>query len=741
MSEDLDLDSAERPLKGAFAVTADGSRQLPVAAVEVRSGVDDGLALALGQKIFVGQAVRVSYTDPTAGNDTRALQDTDGNDAASFDRAVTNNSVQFSGPPAQVTGLMLTTTPRSGQIRAMWDRPARAAGYRVEWKSGSQGYTGARSTTLSRASATSTTLTGLAVDVTYTVRVIATNAIGDGPPSAEARATTRRSIRLPEPESVEVESGGDEIIVTFATEFARRPLPFLEDFTLLADGVAVPLSSVATCRARSLVNQPCDTTYNPHRPNPSDKVRLRTDWYRLVKGERAVERYRIRTGAPVTLSYADFENVAAANNSTHAPTKPYHPRNVEAVARGAHRIDVSWSAPAFNGGRAITTYRVEASPDGSTDWATVGETESGDVTSFRHTGLAEGTTFHYRIRGINSEGAGAHSYLDREDASATTAADSTPPELTDASVALEDLISVYYDEPLWQLESGLPRVGSFTVKVDGQTVPVTRVHRRPFTSWLGVWLFLDGTIEAGQAVTLSYRDPTGGNDAQALQDSAGNDAASFTDHAVTNSLRGTTGGVQNAEPETDPLTVSVASAPERHDGESGFEVRLAFSEAPGTLSFRTVRDHAFTVSGGSVRHARRVVQGSNRQWEVGVEPSGEGDVTLTLAPSPACGEAHADMHRGRAPLETGLAVTVPGPEAEALVLLEGFFATRRRSTTGRRRSRCASRSASRCPRCGGRCATTWCGSRAGRRRARGGSTGERTCGTSPSSPRGSRRRR
>ena len=366
MSEDLDLDSADRPLKGAFAVTADGS-PVPVAAVEVRSGVDDGLALALGQKIFVGQAVRVSYTDPTAGNDTRALQDTDGNDAASFDRAVTNNSVQFSGPPAQVTGLMLTT-PRSGQIRAMWERPARASGYRVEWKSGSQGYTGARSTTLSRASATSTTITGLAVGVTYTVRVIATNAIGDGPPSAEARATTRRSIRLPEPESVEVESGGDEIIVTFATEFARRPLPFLEDFTLLADGVAVPLSSVATCRARSLVNQPCDTTYNPHRPNPSDKVRLRTDWYRLVKGERAVERYRIRTGAPVTLSYADFENVAAANNSTHAPTKPYHPRNVEAVARGAHRIDVSWSAPAFNGGRAITTYRVEASPDGSTDW-------------------------------------------------------------------------------------------------------------------------------------------------------------------------------------------------------------------------------------------------------------------------------------------------------------------------------------------------------------------------------------
>ena len=130
--------------------------------------------------------------------------------------------------------------------------------------------------------------------------------------------------------------------------------------------------------------------------------------------------------------------------------------------------------------------------------------------------------------------------------------------------------------------------------------------------------------------------------------------------------------VQDAEPSTDPLTASVVSAPGEHDGESGFVVRIAFSEAPGTLSYRTVKDHAFTVSGGSIRNARRAVQGSNLQWDVEVGPSGEDDVTLTLAPSPECSSAHAICTADGRRLEAGLTVRVPGPEAEGPVL-EGFF--------------------------------------------------------------------
>ena len=53
------------------------------------------LTLASGSTIFQSQTVTVSYADPGPGDNTAAVQDTSGNDAASFtDQPVTNNSTQ-----------------------------------------------------------------------------------------------------------------------------------------------------------------------------------------------------------------------------------------------------------------------------------------------------------------------------------------------------------------------------------------------------------------------------------------------------------------------------------------------------------------------------------------------------------------------------------------------------------------------------------------------------------------------
>ena len=62
----------------AFAVTVAGS------AATVSSATVSGstVVLALGATVLSGQAVTVAYTDPTAGNDANAVQDTAGNDAA-----------------------------------------------------------------------------------------------------------------------------------------------------------------------------------------------------------------------------------------------------------------------------------------------------------------------------------------------------------------------------------------------------------------------------------------------------------------------------------------------------------------------------------------------------------------------------------------------------------------------------------------------------------------------------------
>ena len=57
-----------------------------------------------------------------------------------------------------------------------------------------------------------------------------------------------------------------------------------------------------------------------------------------------------------------------------------------------------------------------------------------------------------------------------------------------------------------------------------------------------------------------------------------------------------TGTIRNTESEPDPLTASFSNVPAEHTGEN-FTFRLTFSEDFG-VSYRTLRDDAFTVSGG-----------------------------------------------------------------------------------------------------------------------------------------------
>ena len=90
---------------------------------------------------------------------------------------------------ARVTGL--TVTPGNAQLAVNWTAVDNATGYKVQWKSGSQGYnTGNRQSTVTSGSTTSHTITGLANGTEYTVQVSATRTgANDGPASAEKTGT------------------------------------------------------------------------------------------------------------------------------------------------------------------------------------------------------------------------------------------------------------------------------------------------------------------------------------------------------------------------------------------------------------------------------------------------------------------------------------------------------------------------------------------------------------------------
>ena len=110
-----------------------------------------------------------------------------------------------------------------------------------------------------------------------------------------------------------------------------------------------------------------------------------------------------------------------------------------------------------------------------------------------------------------------------------------------------------------------------------------------------------------------------------------------------------------------PLTAEFRSVPAEHDGSSAFTLELAFSEEPNDLSYKTVRDTLFAVSGGRIESARRVTPGSDLGFYVTVKPSGFGTVTLSLATLPACGQTGSVCTGNSRALEGTVGATVPGP--------------------------------------------------------------------------------
>ena len=206
------------------------------------------------------------------------------------------------------------------------------------------------------------------------------------------------------------------------------------------------------------------------------------------------------------------------------PTVPGAPTGLMATADAETNIDLAWTAPADTGGAAITGYRIEVSADGGTTWSDrVADTESTD-TAYTHTGLTDGGTRHYRVSAINSAGTGAASNI-----VGATAMDSTPPAFqhNELNRVHTDGVELHlvYNEGLDDSAGRTPPASAFTVTADGSTVTVTEVR----ISRHLVLLLLDPVITKGQTVGVSYRDPMEGDDAAAIQDLAGNDAASFTD--------------------------------------------------------------------------------------------------------------------------------------------------------------------------------------------------------------------
>ena len=119
-----------------------------------------------------------------------------------------------------------------------------------------------------------------------------------------------------------------------------------------------------------------------------------------------------------------------------------------------------------------------------------------------------------------------------------------------------------------------------------------------------------------------------------------------------------------------PLTASFSDVPASHDG-NAFTFGLTFGEE-FELSYKTLRDEAFDVTGGAVRKAKRQQQGSNLAWTIHVEPaSASAKVTVTLPETTDCGATGAICTHGGLPLSHSLSATVNAASASARTAANG----------------------------------------------------------------------
>ncbi|WP_436177981.1 Ig-like domain-containing protein [Acidovorax sp. LjRoot66] len=142
--------------------------------------------------------------------------------------------------------------------------------------------------------------------------------------------------------------------------------------------------------------------------------------------------------------------------------------------------------------------------------------------------------------------------------SANYAIDTQAPVFASATVNGNTLVLTYTESSTLDAANH-PVSGAFTVTVGAAPNVVTAAVVNAAAKT--VTLTLTTAVSNGQVVTVAYADPTGGNDASAVQDAAGNDAATLAATAVTNTTAAPDPGTPPTPPGTPVDGVPVVTEP------------------------------------------------------------------------------------------------------------------------------------------------------------------------------------
>ena len=594
-------------------------------------------------------------------------------------------------PSAPATPMVSAVSGSTTSLSVSWAAPANAgkpaiANYDVQYRVGSSG---AWSDGPEDVAGTSATITSLVASTDYEARVRATNAEGDSgwsdPPGAGRTNTPTNNAPVFSSSNVsrsiaENTAAGQNVgaVVTAADADAGDTLGYTLGGTDAASFDFV--ESSGQIRTKSGV------TYD----------------------------FEAKSSYTVTVTASDGTATAVATvtigvtDVDEPPSAPATPM-VSAVSGSTTSLSVSWAAPANAGKPAIANYDVQYRAGSSGAWSDGPEDVAG--TSATITSLVASTDYEARVRATNAEGDSGWS--DPPGAGRTN----TPlppgsgflvgnfgqPVIGAAVITLErDIVGAFTAGALgaelhnieFRLFVTLPAIDSAQLPsvtlyrgsvlgtrattgtlvatlsaAPGSSRPSDTVQTVAFIAPGGTRLDADTTylvVLTGEGSvrvesTTSPAEDAGGASGWTI-DGVGAGSSSPYSYQTNSLLLMRVNGTAGART---PLTASSPDEPSSHDGQSEFTFELQFSEEPKEdFSENTLRDHAFTVTGGEVKEARSLVSGSNVRWEITINPASNGDVTIVLPITTDCTDNGAVCTGDSRKLSNRLELTVSGPGSQ-----------------------------------------------------------------------------
>ena len=285
--------------------------------------------------------------------------------------------------PDGLTAILLAWTPPT-------DTGSSAiTGYRIE-VSGDGGSSWSDLQSDTRSTATTYRHSGLEAATTRHYRVSAINGAGTGPPSNVDGATTGAAVPDAPTGLVAAAQGTRRINLSWAAPADDGGSP------LVGYRIEVSADGGGTWRDRVRNTNSTSTSY-------------------AHTGLSAASTRHYRVSAINSVGTGSSSNVAFA---TTDPVVPEPPTNLRARAISTSEIELSWRAPANDGGSSIVGYRIRGWAEDAPGWVTLVDNTGSTATVYLHEGLAPASTWRYQVMAINAAGAGAASNTD----TATTAA-------------------------------------------------------------------------------------------------------------------------------------------------------------------------------------------------------------------------------------------------------------------------------------------------------------------------------